>query len=268
MAQRHLFLRISVLLMAVMMVLPVGFAVRVEAAAGPKQMVYDNAGLLSDQEVAQLEELANRYAAKRETDMIILTSANQENIDVVKLTEDFYDNQAFGYDKPHGNAVILTLDMKNRDVYLAGFYKAEQYLDDGRLDKIRNRITPDLSSGAYDLAFEDYIKTSYRYMGVRPGVNPDNLIFNTWFQLAVSIGLAGIVVGFMAANTGGRVTVNRATYENAASSGVLQRADQYIRTSTTKTKIPKNNGGGGGGFGGGGGISGGGHSHSGSRGKF
>ena len=63
--------------------------------------------------------------------------------------QDFYDENAPGYDQPHGNTAILTLDMQNRDVYLAGFIKAEDYLDDSRLDLIRDKITPDLSSGNY-----------------------------------------------------------------------------------------------------------------------
>lgn len=237
------------------------------AAAEIKMLIYDKAELLTQEEYDELNRMANEYGAKRETDIIILTTNNMENIDVVDITEDFYDEMGLGYDKAFGNAVILTLDMNNRDVYLAGFYKAEKYLDDGRLDKIRNKITPDLSSGDYKLGFKKYIKTSYKYMGFEPGVNPDNILFNIWFQLGAAIAIGGIVVGIMAYRSGGRVTVNRRTYEDANSSGIVDRQDRYIRTTVTKTKIPKNNGGGGSG-GGGGGVTRGGHSHSGSRGKF
>lgn len=237
------------------------------AATEQKKLIYDEAGLLSQEDYNHLNALANEYGAKRETDFIIFTSSNTANTDVVKLTEDFYDNNGPGYDKTHGNTAILTLDMRNRDVYLAGFYKAEDYLDDGRLDKIRAKITPDLSAGDYRAAFEKFIKTSHRYMGFRPGVNPDNPLFNGWIQLAIAAGLGAAVVGMMAYHSGGRVTVNHQTYEDGANSGILDRQDQYIRTTVTKRKIEKNNGGGGKG-GGGGGISGGGHSHSGSRGSF
>ncbi|MNC43714.1 hypothetical protein D3C75_925890 [compost metagenome] len=180
------------------------------------------------------------------------------------MTEDFYDSKAPGYDKPHGNTAILTMDMRNREVYLAGFYMGEEYLDDQRMDKIRAKITPYLSAGDYRKAFEVYLDTANRYMGFKPGVNPDNILFQLWFQLVVSLGLGAIVVGTMAYHSGGRVTVSRETYEDAASSGILDRQDQYLRTTVTRTKIPKNTGGGGGGRGGGGG----GHSHSGSRGSF
>jgi uncharacterized protein len=236
-------------------------------AAAAKQLVFDEANLLSRDEYDRLNAMANDYGAKRETDIIIYTSANSGRADVVRLTEDFYDERGPGYDQPHGNAVILTMDMRNREVYMAGFYKAKSRLDDARLDRIRAKITPALTRGDYEQAFTTYIRTAYTYLGYRPGVNPDNILFKLWFQLAVSLGAGGIIVGLMAYRSGGRVTVNRGTYENAAESGILERQDQYLHTTVTKTKIERNKGGPGG-TGGGGGTTGGGHSHSGSRGSF
>lgn len=227
--------------------------------AADKQLIYDEAGLLTQEQTDSLNAMANEYGAERNTDIIIYTTLNKEDIDVQILTEDFYDKHAPGYDKPYGNAVILTLDMENKDIYLAGFYKGLDYLNDSRLDQIRNKITSDLSYGNYALAFEKYIKTVHEFMEHRPGV-----FFNTWFQLAVSLGIGALVVGTMAYRSGGRITVNRQTYEDASTSGILDRQDRYLRTTVTKRKIERNNNNGGPG----GGISKGGHSHSGSRGSF
>jgi uncharacterized protein len=236
------------------------------AASDIKQNIYDYAGLLADGEVAKLEDMADTYGAKRETSFIILTTNDTGGKDIVDYTEDFYDKEAPGYDKPHGNTAILTIDMKNRDVYLAGFYKAEEYLDDSRLDLIREKITPDLTDGNYYDAFHSFIETSSKYMGIRPGVNPDNILFNLWFQILISLGVAGIFVGLMLYSSGGRITVNDRAYMDAGNSKVLDRRDAYLRTTVTKQRKPSNNNNNGGG--GGGGISRGGHSHSGSRGSF
>ncbi|RXZ82058.1 hypothetical protein EBB07_12055 [Paenibacillaceae bacterium] len=231
-----------------------------------KQLIFDEAGLLTEEESDALNVMANEYGAERETDFIIFTTDNSDNIDVIKLTQDFYDEQAPGYDKAHGNAAILTMDMRNRDIYLAGFYNAEVYLDDSRLDKIREKISSDLTYGNYEQAFQTFIVTAHKYMGFEPGVNPDNILFNGWFQLIVAMGIGGVVVGMMTYNSGGRVTVHRQTYEDGSTSGILENRDQYLRTTVTKRKIEKSSGGSGGG--GGGGTTGGGHSHSGSRGSF
>ncbi|RJE83981.1 hypothetical protein D3P07_24095 [Paenibacillus sp. 1011MAR3C5] len=254
------------MLIAMLVVLVSPFLSSAAYAAEPKRMIYDEAKLLDADDRQLLENAAARYAQKRETDFIVYTTNNEQNVDVVKLTQDFYDKQQFGYDKPHGNAVILTMDMKNREIYLAGFYKAKTLLDDGRLDKIRNKITPKLTEGNYFSAFSDYQDTAYRYMGFKPGVNPDNIVFNGWFQLAVAFFIAFFIVWGMKAGAGGRVTINAGTYANAGTSGIIGKHDNYLRTTVTKKRIPKptNTSGGGGG----GGRTSGGHSHSGSRGSF
>lgn len=261
-----------IMLLAVILAVPVQQAAGEEAEASTKRLIFDEAGLLNETEIRELSALASKYGAKRETDILIYTTLNPDNNDVEVMTEDFYQSHAPGYDKPHGNAVILTMDMRNREVYLAGFYKAETYLDNDRLSRIRSKITADLSAGNYERAFRKYIETSYRYMGFDPEVNPDNMLYNGLFQLSFSLTFAGLIVGTMVYRSGGRVTVDRRTYEDASQSGVIAKRDRYLRTTTSKTKIEKGSSGGGGGSGGSGGSGsfggGGGHSHSGSRGSF
>lgn len=257
-----------VIWIAVTLMVPGNLMAEETAEASHKQLIFDEAGLLNEEEIRELNRLANEYGARRETDILIYTTLNPENEDVVRITQNYYDLHAPGYDKPHGNTVMLTLDMRNREIYLAGFYKAETYLDDGRLDRIRMKITPDLSAGNYYEAFRTFVLTSYEYMGIRPGVNPENPLFQTRFQLAVSLGLAGVIVGIMLYHSGGRVTVDRRTYEDTNRSWIVTKRDRYLYTTTTKSKIVENHGGGRPGGGGGGGITPGGHSHSGSRGSF
>lgn len=237
-----------------------------------KQRIYDFANLLTLEEVERLESIAQKYSVRRDTDFVVLTIDDNEGKDIIEYMQDFYDDKALGYDKSHGNTVILTIDMKERDVYLAGFYKGEEYLDDYRLDLVRDKITSDLSKGDFYKAFRDFIKTSYKYMGIRPGVDPDNILFKSGFQIVVSLIVAGIVVGSMAYNNGGRITVHDSTYRDFSNSRILNRRDNYLRTSVTKHRRPSNNnrggGSGGSGISRGGGMTRGGHSHSGSRGKF
>ncbi len=264
--------KIKMLPFFIVLILILSFSESILANPSSKQRVYDFANLLSSEEIKELEEISEKYSDKRETDFVILTTADTKGKDVVEFMQDFYDEEALGYDKPHGNTAILTLDMEHREVYLAAFYKGEEYLDDSRLDTIRYKIGSDLSDGEYYNAFERFIKLSYKYMGIKPGVNPESILFNLWFQIIVSLSIAGIIVGIMASNSGGRVTVNEGTYRDFNSSKVLQRRDNYLRTSVTKHKKPSNNnktgGGSFGGGGGGGGTTSGGHFHSGSRGSF
>ena len=234
--------------------------------AKTNQKVYDIAGLLTAEEIQQLEIMSNHYSEKRQVDIVILTTRDTQGKDVVTYMEDFYDEKALGYDKPHGNTAILTIDMQHREVYVAGFYKGEKYLDNHRADLVRRKITPSLSEGNYYEAFESFIRLSYEYMGVKPGVNPENILFKLWFQILTAMIVAGIVVTVMVYHSGGRMTAGGSTYLDAGNSKVISRRDTYIRTDVTKRKKPSNNNSSGGS--GGGGVSSGGHSHSGSRGSF
>ncbi|MFE8698668.1 TPM domain-containing protein [Cytobacillus sp. FJAT-53684] len=248
-----------------MLLFPWGLSIQAESI-NQKQFIYDYAELLTEAEVEDLESLSSELSEQMNTAFMIITVNGTEGKDIVPYVEDFYDEYAPGYDQPHGNTAILTIDLEERDVYLAGFKKAEQYLDSARLDMIRNKITPDLSEGKYFQAFSGFINTAHDYMGYEPGVNPENILFKWWFQLAASVTIAGIVVALMAYRSGGRVTVGAQDYMNSKQSGVISKYDNYVRQTVTKQKKPSSNTNSGGG--GGGGISRGGHSHSGSRGKF
>ncbi|KHO38571.1 hypothetical protein OR62_09795 [Clostridium tetani] len=248
----------------------IAFAMNLKVlASGTNQKIYDFAELLTLEEKKEFEEIASKYSEKREIDIIILTTNNTKDKDIVKYMKDFYNEKALGYDKPHGNCAILTIDVQHRGVYLAGFYKGEEYLDNSRCDLIRKKITPDLLKKNYYDAFKYFIETSYKYMGIKPGVNPDNILFELWFQITTSIVVGAVTVGIMAYNLGGRVTVTQSTYLDANNSGIIQKRDDYIRTLITKKRKSKTkNESSIRSEGGDGGISSGGHSHSGSRGSF
>lgn len=263
---------IIILFMVLVLLFPSTMTIA-QGANESKQRIYDYAKLLTPEEVEDLENLSNKYSNRREIDIIILTTNNTEGKYVVNYMQDFYEENALGYDKPKGNVVILTVDMENRDVYVAGFYKGKEYLDNNRSEMVRRKITPGLSSGDYYGAFHSFIKTSYKYMGIKPGVNPNNILFNNWFQIILSIGIAGIIVGTMSYRSSGKMTVHEGTYRDSSSSRIISRRDNYIRTSVSKHRRPSSNnnsrgGGSSGGGGSGGGTTSGGHSHSGSVGKF
>lgn len=221
------------------------------------QKLYDYAELLNAEEVANIEALADQYSRENEVDIIILTTNDTGGRDIVDYMDDFYDETAPGFQRAHGDTVILTLDMAERDVYIAGFKRAEDVINDQRASSIRQEITPALSAGDYVKAFTQFIEQTDYYWNVKP------IYFTWWFHLIVSIAVAAIVVGVMAYNSGGRKTTNPRTYLDENRSAVTRKRDLFIRKTVTKTKKPSNNS-----SGGGGGITRGGHSHSGSRGKF
>lgn len=239
----------------------------VSAASAEKQRVFDDANLLSTDEVTKLEKIAQKYSEKRETDFIIITQQEPEK-DIEIYMDDFYDEKGLGFDKEHGNTAILGLDMTRRDVVISGFYKAEKYLDPDRIMQIIDEITPDLSAGNYYDAFELFIKTSDKYYNYKPGVNPKNPMYKTSVQFLIAAGLGVLIVGGMAMNTKPKMTTTANTYQDRNRSKVVGRRDRYIRTTVTKRRKPKQSNNSGGSGGGSFGRTSGGHSRSSGRGKF
>lgn len=239
------------------------------AAFAEKQYIYDDADIFTENERADLEQRAAEYSEENEIDILILTKDESDRKDIEPYIDDFYDEQGPGYDGEHGDTVILGLDFSGgpgeRDLYVAGFYEGEKYIDNDRGAQIVEQVIPDLSEDDYYDASLLYFEKVDQYMGVSPLVNPDGFLLQTWFHLLVAVIIGAIIVGSMIFNMGGRVTTNASTYLDANNSRVKSKSDKYLRSSVTKTKIQKSSGGG---RGGGGGMTSGGHSHSGARGKF
>lgn len=224
------------------------------AAFALEQKVHDRAGLLTESERAALETLAAKSGSKWDTDFVIVTTSDTGGRTAEKYMADFYDEKIDEQQLDKWNATVLAIDIGTRNLYLGSFFKAKVYMDDARINTILDEITPKISRGQYYEAFEQYIRMADQYMSGQPA----NILMQWWLQLVVALGIGALVVGAMAYNSGGRVTVNNRTYMDSQHSKVLRQKDHYIRTTVTKVRKPKSSGGGGGG-----GRTGGGRSYSG-----
>lgn len=231
----------------------------VTAAESSKQRVFDEADVLTAENIDKLEQTAEKYSVENETDFIILTIADGLNqSQLIRYVEDMYDDNGYGYDKLHGNAAVIVFDPVSRQVYIAGFYKAETYLDDNRVELVLDDIEGDFGKDNFYAAFDGFIKRSSHYMAYKAGINPGSIFLKSGFQLIAALLIAGVIIFTMAYRAGGKVTTNNRTYRDDGATKVNDAYDHYVRTTVTRTKKPSSNR-----SGGGGGMSGGGHSHSG-----
>lgn len=225
------------------------------------QHIYDNAGLLNEAEIHELEALAAKHSETHGADFLFLTTPSTDRQLITTYMGDFFD----GWAEENGqeNAVLLTIDIGRREVYLAGFGTAKTKLDNSRVEQVLDRIMPYMSSGDYGGAFRETVTTASRYMEFRPGANPESVVHKLWFQLGIPLLAAAVIVGSMVMNAGGRVTTTARTYVDGTNTRVRSQQDRFRNKTVSRRRVPKSNGGGGGGFGGGGGMTGGGRSFSG-----
>ena len=156
------------------------------------------------------------------------------------------------------DVAILLIGLKTGDrVYeVQGYGKAEKFINSKRCTSILDALEDDMRSGEYISAIDTYCSLVERYKQSDPKF--DSIVYKWWFQLIVCLVIAGIIIGCMAINSGGKVTVNNNTYLDAGNSRILGSFDRYTHTTTTRVAKPKDNGSSGGSDGGGGGHSSGG----------
>lgn len=260
--------------------------------------VYDEAGLMTDKEITDLEELSEEYGENAGIEIFILTHDDPNSTYPERYIEDFDDQL------PVGDRLYFLYDVSREEIFMEGYGLAETYIHSKRIDKIFDNVVDDLNNGYYYDAFETYIVMSADYMADESelnydhdyyydsppeGFDPDNeynydeydydryyddepqgenILLNVWFQLFISLIIGAVVVGLLAYNSSGRMTAGSRDYLDRSKSGLIGRRDHYIRSTVTKVRKPTQNtssGGSRGGFNSGGfrgGSSSGGRSHS------
>ena len=259
--------------------------------------VYDEAGLMNDYEISELESISQENGEKAGIEIFILTHNDKDATYPEKYIEDFEDQL------PVGDRVYFLYDVYRGEIFMEGYGLAETYIHSKRIDVIFDNVEDYLRNEYYFDAFNTYITMSadymaddselnydhnYNYDTTPDGFDPNNeysyddydydgyyekedlmnsILLNFWFQLLVAFVIGGIVVGVLAYRSSGRMTAGGRDYLDGSRGGLIGRNDQYIRSTVTKWRKPQQNSssGGRGGFNAGGfrgGTSGGGRSHS------
>lgn len=248
----------------------------------PAQRVYDYADVLTDSEEEKLEKLIAKREAQIGCDIVLVTLNEplssyakayedvlgylSESEYVMVYADNFYDEYAFGYNKPHGDGCVF-VDNWDRSDSVYGY--AYNWLStSGRVESrfsknMINRVIDDVNSRVNDNpyeAYKSYVNNIYSYMSGKGA--SDRFVIPFYAVVIVSAIVAIIyLIGNLTKNVGTRTTASN-TYVNGGKAKMTVMTDQFIRRSTTKRHIQRSSGGGGGG-GGGHHTSAGGHSHGG-----
>lgn len=230
-----------------------------------QQKVYDNADILSSSEEDKLSKMCVEYAQEVETDIIILTARNTTRKSSMTYAEDFYMANDFGYDKVHGDGVILLIDMYKREIWIATSGKAIDYLSDTRIDNLVTTVTNELkkSSPDYYSACSSFIKKTASYMKSRPSSKDrggngetiyvhdaaslsEKLLSGIIIKLAISAGIALIITCILRTQNKAAMTVGKRQYMRNNQYVVRNKTDQFIRSTRVRhTKSSSSDGGGG-----------------------
>ncbi|MCL1872741.1 MAG: TPM domain-containing protein [Clostridiales bacterium] len=233
----------------------------------PKEYLRDSAGLLTDQESASLSGRLLNISQERDIDVVIVTINGTDGKTDRDFADDFYDYNGYGDD-----GLLLLINLNPRGWYISTSGSCIYYFTDYGIQKIGESIRPNLSSGNYAAALNQFVDLIPNYLnqgesgkpidipgatgGVHEEIAPRQFTGRTVVvMLLLALALALITVRVLA----GRMnTVRRQASAKAYEQGfnLTQKRDIYLYSHTTSQRIESS-----------GGSSGGSSTHTGSSGR-
>lgn len=138
-------------------------------AADDTQYVFDNASLLSDDDLGEVESSLKTVSEKHGVDVVVLTVDDYKSFFSEYFNKDFYtiDDAAEYVCKDvleNENNVILMVSMAERDWCIASNKKGHDAFTAYGREYIGNAINEDLHDGDYDDAFLKYSKLADEFL--------------------------------------------------------------------------------------------------------
>ena len=213
--KKKLFSTILVVMLALSMALSV--------SAAPKTFVLDDAGLLTQQEAAELSGILSRLSDTYDAQIVVVTIPSAEGDDPDSIVEYFYDNMGIGYGE-NLDGVLLLVCMDPREYRILSNGYCGTAINTEAIDDIGNAIVSDLSGGNYAEAFGGFADKCEYYL--------DGYLNGFPFDFGISIGIA-LLIGVLVGQIVGKVlkgqlkTVHRVNQaKNYVKSGSLTLTEQ------------------------------------------
>lgn len=240
---------IFVLILCVSMALPV-FAEQ-EGFADEYYRVADMAELLSDSEEAALIEKLDEISIRQKMDVVVITTNDLEGFSVQDYADIMYEECKFGYGSDK-DGLLLLISMQDNDWYISTCgYGITAFTDSG-IDYIGEQITPDLSKGNFNAAFNKYAELCDKFITKARNGKPYNSrnlprepLSLIWIPIAIVIGfaIAKIIVGQMKSKL--KTVRSQAAANNYIKNGsmnITESRDLFLYHTVTRTAKPKNTG--------------------------
>ncbi len=224
-------------------------------ASNPNNVV-DNLNYLSESEVTKLQARIDTIKETYTLDTVIVITDNTEGKSSEAYADDYYDYNGYGLDSDYSGLLML-INMQDKKVWISTEGRAIDIFTDSRISYMVNHVTRSLSNANYYEACNKFIEdvNSYANSGVPSGqyrVETDasylskvSRLLRSWPVYIIALIISIVATLIVSYSSKGKVTINTRTYEESGSFVLSENVDNYIRESTTRTKIERNSGGGG-----------------------
>ena len=227
--------------------------------------IIDDANLFSASEEETLYGLIADFQHETGMDFVLYTSDDYHTKSQQAIADDLYDDGGYGFDE-EASGIVYFIDMYERIPYLSTTGKMIDYMTDSRISAAHDASYNFLASGQYADAAAQMIYSVYGYweMGIPEGQYRYDVITGqrlsarhkalTGSEMLVCA-LIGLVVAllfvkFIQASYTIEGNTYHYNYEENSDMGEVDYDDQFLRTSTTRTRKVQHSSGSSGSFGG------------------
>lgn len=133
----------------------VAFLWRMDVRASGSDLLVDDAGLLSDEEEAELRSYLGEVSILADMDVAVITTDYTGGVSIETYVADYYDSHDYAED-----CSIFAIDMGSRSWFMYGTGYASTVYTDYGIDYVWEQMYPDIAEGRYYNAFRTYGKLS------------------------------------------------------------------------------------------------------------
>ena len=199
-------------------------------------LVWDEAELLNETEVAQLNSKLESISKKYKAEIRVVTLSSMDGGDIDEFLEYLYDESGFGYGENHdGVLLVVCMDPREYRILSNGF--AGEAITSGDIDAIGEAFQSDLSDGNYADAFDTFADKCEYYLDGHINGFPFNTGKNLLICLGIGLVVALIVTGIWKNQLKSVRKQSAANaYVKAGTMQITQSGDFFMYRNVTKTQ--------------------------------
>jgi uncharacterized protein len=217
----------------------------------------DPTGVLNDVQAAALEQRLAQVSQERQADVVVVAVASLGGHYITNFADDYFDygpsptdpslpgndvSAGYGFG-PTRSGILLLVALEERDAHFTTTGDAIEVFTDSRQDKMWDEITPMLSAGNWNGAFEEFAsqadKAFYQASRFR------------WEVVVIAAAAAGLIGGFVPVTVWRRrlksvkPAANARSYLQGATLTLNVATEQFVGQSTRVIDLSSSSGGGG-----------------------
>lgn len=213
-------------------------------AAQPSGQVNDGAGLLTKQEITDLNAKLQNLESKYQVQVVIVTSKNLQGKNIGDFANLLVDQNKAG---AKGGSMALVLDMNSRDWYIATDNAMREKIPDGAgIDYLSKGMLNKLSEDNYADGFTEFADTADEMLAyyAKEGKPYNPGVQFSWLALALAlVGSVGVffIIRFVLMSSMSNVTTatEADAYLDKGSFDLTTNQDTLLYTNVTRRKKEK-----------------------------